>query len=145
PVTVDVELKRGVWIAGQITDKATGKPVPGGVQYFPLDGNPNLRDYPGFDGWPPGGAAAKEDGSYRVLRLPGPGLVAVHQKDPYLRVHEREDEYGFKGLDPNSSPYRLLYGSSCVAVAGVDPARGVDKVSRDVTLEPGWAYTVTVL
>ena len=29
PVTVDIELKRGVWIEGKITDKVTGKPVAG--------------------------------------------------------------------------------------------------------------------
>src|SRR5262249_22728002 len=27
PVTVDLELKRGVWIEGKITDKVTGKPL----------------------------------------------------------------------------------------------------------------------
>jgi hypothetical protein len=36
PVTVDVALKRGVWIEGKVTDKVTGKPVKGGVHYFPL-------------------------------------------------------------------------------------------------------------
>ena len=29
PVTVDFELKRGIWIEGKITDKVTGKPVQG--------------------------------------------------------------------------------------------------------------------
>src|SRR5262249_42717396 len=53
PMTLDVELKRGVWIEGKITDRATGKPVPGaGVQYFSLGTNPHLPDYPGFDGTP---------------------------------------------------------------------------------------------
>ena len=51
PVTVDFELKRGIWIEGKITDKVTGKPVPDGyVAYFAMAGNPNVRDYPGFVG-----------------------------------------------------------------------------------------------
>src|SRR5262249_23262862 len=50
PVTVDWELKRGVWIEGRITDKVTGKPLKGSVEYFSMYANPNLRDYPGFDG-----------------------------------------------------------------------------------------------
>ena len=50
PVTVDFELKRGIWIEGKITDKVTGKPLQGTVEYFALSSNPNLRDYPGFDG-----------------------------------------------------------------------------------------------
>ena len=41
PVTVDFELKRGIWIEGKLTDKVTGKPVPDGyVEYFALAGNP---------------------------------------------------------------------------------------------------------
>ncbi|MCI0458660.1 MAG: hypothetical protein L0Z62_16990, partial [Gemmataceae bacterium] len=78
PVTVDVELKRGVWIEGQITDKVTGKPVKGHVEYFALYSNPNLRDYPGFDGRGFRIIAVKEDGSYRVVGLPGPGLIGVY-------------------------------------------------------------------
>jgi RNA polymerase sigma factor (sigma-70 family) len=42
PVTVDVELKRAVWIEGKLTDKATGKPLPGHhLMYLVRDGNPN--------------------------------------------------------------------------------------------------------
>ena len=48
PMRVDVELKRGVWIEGKITDKVTGKPLPADVKYIPLDSDENLRDYPGF-------------------------------------------------------------------------------------------------
>src|SRR5262249_21163949 len=33
PVTVDFELKRGVWLSGKVTDKVTGKPVYCQVQY----------------------------------------------------------------------------------------------------------------
>ena len=80
PLTVDIELRRGVWIEGKITDKATGRPVRGAVEYFALSGNPNLRDYPGFSG----GMTLNHvrpipDGSYRVVGLPGPGLVAVYR------------------------------------------------------------------
>src|SRR5262249_13861147 len=49
PVTSDIELKRGVWIEGKITDKVTGRPLQGLVEYFALHSNQNLRDYPGFD------------------------------------------------------------------------------------------------
>ena len=81
PVTADIELKRGVWIEGKITDKVTGQPLRGAVEYFALYSNPNLRDFPGFDGtflFVDAGVASKDDGSYRVVGLPGPGLVAVY-------------------------------------------------------------------
>jgi len=50
PAIIDVDLKRGVWIEGKITDKVTGKPVKAGVEYFSRYANPNRHDYPGFDG-----------------------------------------------------------------------------------------------
>ena len=91
PVTLDVGLRRGVWIEGKLTDKLTGKPVKGGVEYFSLYDNPNLRDYPGFEGALLGDLAVgtKEDGSYRVAGLPGPGLVAVYcRQEGYLRADQ---------------------------------------------------------
>src|SRR5262249_26966295 len=98
PVTVDFELKRGVWIEGKLTDKATGKPAQGYVEYFALHDNPNLRDFPGFEGTRASytSTLTKEDGSYRVVGLPGPGLIAVFYDGRHLLVPERDDEYGSK-------------------------------------------------
>jgi RNA polymerase sigma factor (sigma-70 family) len=145
PVTVDVELRRGVWVEGKVTDKVTGKPARGGVQYVVLYSNPHLRDYPGFEGWPPTTAAVKEDGSYRLVALPGPGMVAAFgQENHYLPAPQREDEYGVKGLSDEEYPLHLR-GSNCAALARVDPAKGADSVKRDVTLDPGWKLTGTVL
>src|SRR5262249_33515921 len=93
PVTVDIELRRGVVIEGKITDKVTGRPLRGHVQYFSMFQNPNLGDYPGFDGAiSQEGVRANEDGTYRVVGLPGPGLVAVYHLDHYLTANERDDE-----------------------------------------------------
>src|SRR5262249_13178043 len=93
-VTVDFEMGQGVWIEGRITDKATGKGVKTSVEYFSMYNNSHLRDYPGFDGTflPWFGVATKDDGTYRIAGLPGPGLVAVWKVDNYLRVEERKDE-----------------------------------------------------
>jgi hypothetical protein len=147
PVTADLELRRGVWIEGKITDKATGQPVRAAVAYFALSTNPNLGAYRGFDAASLDLGEGKEDGSYRVLGLPGPGLVAVkYDKDRYLRATERNDEYGKESADGflDTLPLSLMpinYG----AVASVDPAKGVRSVKRDMTLDPGWTFTGTVL
>jgi RNA polymerase sigma factor (sigma-70 family) len=148
PVTVDVELRRGVWIEGRITDKASGRPVRAAVEYFALEANPNLPDYPGFDGtilMDSLGAGTNEDGSYRVAGLPGPGLVAVWYKGNYLRAPERDDEYGLKEPFLRTAPYHLFHPVNCGALARVDPAKGVGSVRRDVTLDPGWTFTGKVL
>jgi RNA polymerase sigma factor (sigma-70 family) len=144
PVTVDVELKRGVWIEGKITDAVTGKPVKAGVEYIPLYSNPNRRDYPDVYRLPFHFGASRADGSYRVVGLPGPGMIAVYgQKNHYLRVSQREDEFGSKGLSDEEYPEHRR-GSNCGALTRVNPARGADKVARDATLDPGWVLKGTV-
>jgi len=150
PVTVDVELKRGVWIEGRITDKVTGKAVQGSLEYFSLYSNPNLRDYAGFDGaiafnFVQTNKGTNEDGSFRVVGLPGPGLVAVLHGEHYLRATERDDEYGPKETSLSTAPYHISFVENYSALARVDPAKGVDSVKRDVTLDPGWTFTGTVL
>ena len=166
-VTIDFELKRGIWIEGKITDKATGRPLKARVQYFALASNPNLRDYPGF-----GGAAFMERfarcGAYRLLGLPGPGLIAVYPpKEHYLRAPERDDDFGtvprpprgirLVGLpsgappalapsSPDTDPYSgAITSSNYSALARIDPPKGVGSFTRDVTLDPGWRLTGTVL
>jgi RNA polymerase sigma factor (sigma-70 family) len=153
PVTADIELDRGVWIEGKITDKMTGKPVRGIVEYFSVYSNPNLKDYPGFDGTILMGelsVRAKEDGSYRIVGLPGPGLVGVvhgvrHIFDHYLSAPERDDECGIKEASVSTAPYHISFTSNYSALARINPAKGVDCVKQDMTLDPGWTFTGTVL
>jgi protocatechuate 3,4-dioxygenase beta subunit len=148
PVTLDVGLRRGVWIEGRITDKLTGKPVKGAVEYFSMYSNPNRPDYAGFEGGFMGELAvgAKEDGSYRVAGIPGPGLVAVYYHEGYyLRAHRRDDEFGTKEESLSTAPYHMSFTSNYWALARVDPAKGAESVKQDVTLDPGWSFTGTVL
>ncbi len=108
PVMVDFDLKRGVWIEGKITDKVTGKPVKTSVEYFSVYSNPRLRDYEGFDS-----AmifrmvSSREDGSYRVVGIPGPGLLVVWRESHYLLAEERDDEEGVDEayLKKGQAPY----------------------------------------
>jgi RNA polymerase sigma factor (sigma-70 family) len=147
PVTVDFALKRGVWIEGKLTDKVTGKPVSGAaVEYFSMYPNPSLADYPGFNGIGHNIIPAKEDGTYRVVGVPGPGLVGVYyHRDPYLRAPDRDDEFGVKERSLSTAPYHISFTSNYNALARVNPAKGVASVRRDVTLDPGWMFKGTVL
>jgi RNA polymerase sigma factor (sigma-70 family) len=147
-VTVDIELKRGVWIEGKITDKVTGKPLKGSVEYFSRYANPNLPNFPGYDGTILTGdlvAGAKEDGTYRVVGLPGPGLVCVYyQRDPYLRAPDRGDEFGIKQEFVEAAPYHISFTSNFNAIGRVDPAKGAESVRCDITVDPGWTFKATV-
>ena len=146
PVTVDFELTRGIWIEGGVTDKVTGKPVRGSVDYFALENNPNVRDHPGFDGTipPVWGHETKQDGSFRVVGLPGPGLIAVFYTGEHLLAPNRDDEYGIKERILYTAPRQLGLLINYTALTRIDPPRGVESVKRDVTLDPGWTFTGTV-
>jgi RNA polymerase sigma factor (sigma-70 family) len=142
PVTVDVELKRAVWIEGKLTDKATGKPLAGyHLIYLVRDGNRNQGDYAGFWGGMDGAATTNEDGTYRIIGLPGPGLITVFQnhKEDYLYGAEREDEDGLK------EGFGYMPQSNFAAFARIDPAKGSETVRRDVELVRGWTFTGTLL
>ncbi len=69
-VPVDFQLKRGVWIEGTVTDKATGKPVRSEIRYSVFEDNPFRKEAPGlkFEDslWTRDG-----DGSFRFAGLPG--------------------------------------------------------------------------
>ena len=118
PVTADIELKRGVWIEGKITDKVTGKPLQGTVEYFALHSNPNLRDYPGFDSTVLGRRRRRPN--ERGWLLPGrrPAGARLGRRDVALersplRAPERDDEFGIKetlsehGSLPSARPDQL--------------------------------------
>jgi RNA polymerase sigma factor (sigma-70 family) len=142
PVSVDVELKRAVWIEGRLTDKTTGKSLPGHhIMYLVRDGNPNQKEYAEFWGGMPTAVTTKEDGSYRIIGLPGPGLLAVHQdhKEDYLLGAERDDEDGLH------EPFGYMPQSNFAAFARIDPAKGSETVRRDIALVRGWTFTGTLL
>ncbi len=139
PVTVDVELKRGVWIEGRLTDKDTGKPLRGSLMYHVRDPNPNQDDYLGFFSGEHG-VATNEDGTYRIVGLPGPGQVVVWWQEHYLRGADRDDEDG-----PPADELGPLPAVNFAAFARVNPPKGAESVRRDITLVPSWTFTGTVL
>ncbi len=47
-VRKDFALSRGTWARGRVIDRSTGRPVPAELNYFILEDNPHLKDYPGY-------------------------------------------------------------------------------------------------
>jgi protocatechuate 3,4-dioxygenase beta subunit len=100
PVTLDLELTRGVRVRGRITDKATGKPVPAALWYTPLRENKYFAAMPGkeqshFEGMVHGN---EKDGSYSLLALPDPGVIRVRAEV------EGDNPYTQAVLDPADRP-----------------------------------------
>ncbi len=100
PITLDLELTRGIRVCGHITDKATGKPVPAALWYFPLADNKYFAALPGkeeanFEGM---GFRNEKDGTYSLLALPGPGVIRVRAEV------EGGNPYSQAVLDPADRP-----------------------------------------
>jgi hypothetical protein len=116
------------------------------VEYLPLYPNPNLADYAGFVARDTKVCTAREDGSYRIAGLPGPGLLGVYyQHGTYLRSAERNDEFAATKASSESLPFPFQSAYDYGALARINPAKGVDSVKRDVTLDPGWRFKCAVL
>jgi RNA polymerase sigma factor (sigma-70 family) len=148
PITVDFRMKRGVWIEGKVTDRVTGQPVHCGVQYFALADNPHVKDVVGRLDRDNFQFNRGDDGSYRLVGLPGPGFVAVRDRaaaSPYPKGGGADRlgvaiKDGFIAARPGSCPVLDYQG-----FAAVNPEPGAESVTCPVELEPGRSVTVTVL
>jgi RNA polymerase sigma factor (sigma-70 family) len=144
PMTVDFSLKRGVWIDVRVTDKATGKGVPGSIEYNVFADNPHLKEVSGFT-TPMHQDTHSDDGRFRLVGLPGRGLIAAWAEDNRYRLGagaEKVKEFhnGFLQLTPHYVSARHTHG-----VALVNPAVGAEAISVEVALDPGRNLTGTIL
>jgi len=96
PVKLDIEMVKGVVVAGRVIDRQTGKGVQGGVRFAPLPDNRFFASKPGFDNYRSNAtmAGTDSDGRFRLVTIPGKALVMA-------QVHEGEK---FNG--DHLSPYR---------------------------------------
>jgi RNA polymerase sigma factor (sigma-70 family) len=142
-VIVDAELKRGVWIKGRVTDKATGKPVSAHIEYFAIADNPARKDAPGF--WPR--LSTKDDGTFRFVGLPGRGVIGARGlQDRYLVAVGIEKftirDVGWRQITNTAPP--------CIAdnyhtLIEVSPPKDAESQTCDITLDPGRTLTGTVI
>jgi hypothetical protein len=84
PVRMEIEMHRGIWITGKVTDGATGAPVPTvRMLYLPFRTNEFAQRTPEFHpGIVPGDARQVRfqsiaDGTYRIVGLPGRAIVGA--------------------------------------------------------------------
>jgi RNA polymerase sigma factor (sigma-70 family) len=137
PVAVDIGLRRGVWVKGRVIDKATGKGVAAGFDYFCFGDNPFSSDLPLLNGLP--AYWTRKDGSFRVVALPGRGLLGVRAGRDEYRMGVGAEQ--IKGRPDNGQfldtrPY-FLYPGNVHTVAEILPKAGGESITCDVYLDPG--------
>jgi protocatechuate 3,4-dioxygenase beta subunit len=153
PVTVDVELHRGLWITGRVTDKGTGKPVPSRVNYWPFLTNTYTGGLPEFG---PGrnmqGDYARypthQDGTFRVPGLPGRGLVGAEAMTGRYRqgagaseIHDVDREGRLRTYRNQGWP-SLKYPTT---MKEINPAEGTESIICNLVCDHGETVRITVL
>ena len=150
---LDIELKRGVWIRGRVSDAKTGEPVsPCIVEYVAFLGNPHCKSAPGFEGCPSVRPIQDRQGTADtpLCALPGRGIVAVQAWGkgetiyPLRAGAEKIPElHGGRGTLKAVLPKELFLQDQH-ALAEVNPAEDAESVQLDFQLDPGQVLAGTV-
>ncbi len=132
---VDVRLERGIPIRGRVIDRATGKPVRALVRFHTFKDNPALKGVTGLQ-WDLQPDRIEPDGSYRVVGIPGRGLLSAQAGEVggFLHASNNRPEASAKlsmGTEPMFAP-ELIRG-----FAQLDLAEGTAEVVRDLTVDSG--------
>ena len=99
PFTFDIALKRGVLVRGRLTNKATGKPVTGRVEYYAFQDNPHVDEFPNFkrDSQITTSWIQAPDGRFTIPALPGRGLITARApEEGYLHGRGADAIKGFR-------------------------------------------------
>ena len=159
-----MSLKRGVLLRGRLTDKATGQPVVGTVEYYALADNSHLNEYPNFKrnsqitqvrtpswdraypapvevpkGEPPRVSIPGFDGRFTIPVLHGRGLIAARAQDE--RYLHGVGSATIKGFEPEMEAFKA-YPFYCMTVdkhvfAEINPSPGTREVALELQVDPG--------
>ena len=145
PATLDLSLKKGVWIKGRVTDAASGAPLDADLEYHAFLDNPHLGRNPGYE---MKGTRTEPDGSFRLLGLPGRGFVAARAFDGrFVRG------VGFAALFKGESKSNIVHAvhplftnsDEVSVVVGIEPAEDTETIACDLKASTGRTRTGTVL
>jgi RNA polymerase sigma factor (sigma-70 family) len=144
-VTADFALKRGTWLNGKVVDRE-GQPLRSYVAYNVFEDNPYFDDpFALFVSRTT--AMTRDDGTFRLLILPGRGLIGAGAEEDRYCFGEGADRVA--GLDRGSGRFRT-YPSQVAprdfhTLLEVRPARGAESIRCTVVLRPGRTLIGTVL
>jgi beta-lactamase regulating signal transducer with metallopeptidase domain len=125
PVQFDVKLKRGVWVEGRTYDRSTNKPVAGSIGYTPFPSNKFARNRVIA-----GNAFTDADGRFRVLAVPGRGLVSFYCEQGDYRFDLGKTQ--IKGIDQIPFPEFTIH-----SVREVNIAPNEEEAHVDLPVDPG--------
>jgi Carboxypeptidase regulatory-like domain len=153
PVVIDVKLRRGLWATGRVTEKGTGKPVVARMGYSPFLSNAFAAQVPWFQRntssiYDIMHSVSQSDGTFRLLVLPGRGIVSATGLSQSYRTGVGASEIGGMNKDGIFPTYR---NSSTVsakhdhALKEINPSEGTQSVTCDLLLDPGGLVRITLV
>ena len=151
PIELRAGLHRGIWITGRVLNGATGQPAHGRVTYYPHMLNKPVSKIAQFkdfqiDGGD-GRVTTRPDGTFRIVGLPGAGLVAVEVPGDYHQGAGFDPEWGV-----NDSGGALVYGSGGrqpgpdwpTAMCAIEAAVDAEATECSLTVFPGVTVVIDV-
>jgi RNA polymerase sigma factor (sigma-70 family) len=147
PLTVDIELERGVAVRGRLLDRATGQPVRGHLEYICYSTNPHAAEFTSlgsqkFQGWD-----TADDGTFEIVAAPGPGVIGAYATDDrFVAAHSYpeppKDLPRPGGVEPGHIPPHFPPGEFHTMIA-INPSE-LDRKSAtiDIALDSGGAVEV---
>jgi RNA polymerase sigma factor (sigma-70 family) len=157
----DFDLPRGVWLEGQVKDKATGRGVPAQLQYFAftewkLEGRMILPTGEGVQQYrdPFRQLTTDREGKFRILAAAERGMLgatAIGEGSNHYRTGVGADKIDAAGAKEQpgggavfASPPGGTSADSFDTLVEVKPEKGATSVRCDVELDPGRTLTVQV-
>jgi beta-lactamase regulating signal transducer with metallopeptidase domain/protocatechuate 3,4-dioxygenase beta subunit len=146
---IEIQVKQGIWIKGRVTDKQSGEPVSATVDYLALQKNPHTLDKLGLrQAWVQQRYRTDSDGRYRVLGLPGPGVLLVTSQTgktyPKAVGAESVDGYREKNRYIPTTPIGLPV-SNWHLIKQIDPAPNATSFTCDLVLDAGQSVSGRVV
>ncbi len=138
---IEIPVKKGIWIEGKVTDKQSGKPLSGNVDYLALEKNPHTLDKLGLkQAWQMHRYRIGKEGRYRTLGLPGAGVLLVRADGGYPRSvgakrvdgYEAEMGGGYLPTNPTSLPL-----SNWNFIKQINPESDATSFTCNVELDAG--------
>ncbi|HEX7378076.1 MAG TPA: hypothetical protein VF278_13230 [Pirellulales bacterium] len=153
PVELDIELHRGVWITGRVTDLRSGAPIVARLHYLPFLSNDFARQTPEFG--EPGSAdgfqdryVSRLDGAYRLVGLPGRAIVGAECVIGRYRQGVGAEQIAGTDKRGNFETYfnPVAPGKKWPnAMKEINPSPETETVVCDLALDPGEKLTVNVV
>ncbi|MHC5540168.1 carboxypeptidase-like regulatory domain-containing protein, partial [Singulisphaera rosea] len=145
---VSFDLRRGLWIRGRAIDRSTGRPVSGVATYFPFEDNLHASKDDALGDLNLDRKRAnwnKSDGSYRIVGLPGHGLVAFRTNRWAYAMGLGAKEIRGEKIFSDFKTFPSCDPGSYHNLVEVNPPDHVSEITQDLVADPGRSVTVKTL